>query len=533
VSSILKKLFEEVDDIQLVTEMTANIGDIRTVTKIKSNKDKDKDKDKDDDKGDSQNGDGQPGDGQPGDGQPGDGQPGDGQPGDGQPGDGQPGDGQPGDGQPGDGQPGDGQPGDGQPGDGQPGEGQPGGGKTTTDIGDDDPNGPKIMDDHEGMDKGKGVGSFKKIFDKVYKTAKEVEKQAGKSGGYGDNSGSLMRQVEGFLEPHFDVDGIMKKLNKFKRLSAEEYSTVRAETFQASAFNPVNQHSPGSKSRMNQPGMAKIGKDVKPFKRSAILFFSIDTSGSIGPQDFAVIKGYLREIVNRFAKTIPVKNNKGRVVGHMGGEVYLLEWDTELKTPIRKWTKVGKNGTVAAITNPNLKKGKYDAAGGRDAYKEEFKVRGGGGTNINRFFSDIDVAFHRVENGKEYFDLDDSADYIATDADKFESQEDLKTEFKKDHLKAELKNNNKKWKNPKKQKELDLNDGILNFTENHVSGDPTPFLIVYTDGCFSPAKYQNSELFKNNPGNILYILTMPDMVDNISPKNVVFHDLQKEHARPR
>ena len=74
------------------------------------------------------------------------------------------------------------------------------------------------------------------------------------------------------------------------------------------------------------------------------MFFAIDTSGSIGQEDFAAIKGYLKEITDRISKKIKVKNSKGQTAAEVTGEVYLIEWDTEIHLPIRKWTKITKEG---------------------------------------------------------------------------------------------------------------------------------------------------------------------------------------------
>jgi hypothetical protein len=49
-------------------------------------------------------------------------------------------------------------------------------------------------------------------------------------------------------------------------------------------------------------------------------------------------------------------------------------------------------------------------------------------------------------------------------------------------------------------------------------------LIFYTDGFFSPPT-NLGPLFKENPGNVLYIVTSKEGIRNIRPKNFVYHDL--------
>ena len=55
-----------------------------------------------------------------------------------------------------------------------------------------------------------------------------------------------------------------------------------------------------------------------------------------------------------------------------------------------------------------------------------------------------------------------------------------------------------------------------------------PFLVIYTDGAFSPPNIGSSKLFGSSPGNIIYIVTYKEGIKNVRPKNFIYHDLYNE-----
>lgn len=416
------------------------------------------------------------------------------------------------------------------------GKGEEGEGGSESDPLGDDTGEPRVPDSHDPMYKGGKAKGFKDIFKKIYKEAQERGESGSSSAGSG--SGGIINKVRDFAYPPLDVDEILKNLNNFKRLRAgTEEQQGPEDTHQApspSMYGPG-----GEQSKTRLAGRAKTGSKIEPFEKSAILFFAIDTSGSISQKDFNAIKGYLKEITQRFSKAVKVKNEDKQTIGKMTGEVFLLEWDTELHKPIRRWTKIVKKGGEARVednvTNPQNLPDEEDAE----------NIRGGGGTDINKaLFSELDGMFLREddETGKAKFVLDDTEDWVATDRKKFKSKEDVKNskyvklgkieypvEYSKDDEQSKKKQ--KKAKNKKikrvKPEDMDLSSGNVNFT-NTAQSTNIPFLIIYTDGGFPKANYKLSKLFRDNPGNILYILTQRENVDNISPKNVVFHDLERD-----
>lgn len=422
--------------------------------------------------------------------------------------------------------------GEGEDGEPTPGEGEEGdGGGNPLD---DDTGEPRVPDSHDPMYKGGKGGSFKDVFKKVYKEAAE-RAESGSKGGYGSGEGGILSKIKDFAYPPLDVDEILKVLNNFKRISGgsgKDYK--KGDTYFKQ--NPANQPGTG----MNLPGEHKIKETEEPKNDSAVLFFAIDTSGSIGQKDFEAIKGYLKTITERFSKPIKTGQNKQN---RMAGEVYLLEWDTSLHKPIRRWTRLKRKGKKIVVepeikSPSNLPKGQ----GSPKAWDDVEEVRGGGGTDINgALFGELDNLFLREDDEKKEkakFVLDDTEDYIATDRTNFKTKSDVKKspyarigkhEIEIEYSEKAKVKTNKRIKKVKPD-EMDLSSGNINFTNAKQTND-LPFLIIYTDGCFAQANYKYSKLFRNNPGNILYILTMKENVSQISPKNVVFHDLSREHKK--
>jgi len=486
---LLGKLISEINE--AISANTSSKGNFRVITKSKN---------------------------QDGQGQSGQGQPGQGQPGQGQPGQGQSGQGQPGQGQPGQGQPGQGQPGQVKPGIPMPGQSKPNKTKGKITVGSDGqiyidgkPTGPKTTDDHSGL-KGGSVQDFDDIVRKVY------DEVSSRSDGQGDKSGtgkgSTMERVEKFLKPKFNINPILKRLDEFKRLIGKQIVETKRESYSAAQHNPASQTGD-----MMRPMKIPGGKAPNVIKESAILIFAVDTSGSITQKDFQFIFGFLKKIEEHFAKPLAIYSDNGDKLGTMSGEVYLIEWDDGVHLPMRKWTQVSRNKVVLHVN----KKKEEDA--------KEQRLKGGGGTDINKLWPALDKMMYREINGKSYFDLDETADYINTTRDiELDQNKTKQTKGKKFRIPL-AKQKNKEMAEVSKErieKDVTLEQGEPNFLEGRKKVANVPFLLIYTDGYFSTANYASSKLYADNPGNILYILTNKGGLQNLRPVNVMYHGIHDE-----
>lgn len=327
---------------------------------------------------------------------------------------------------------------------------------------------PDSIDDHTGLDKSDSTG--KDIVSKVYNEVKGTYKKREAQGGKGE-SGNFLTRVEEFLKEDLDISKIIRRIAKFKREISENEKNL--ETYDASLFGPVP----------HQTDIMMKGK-IKSSQReeqSAIMFFAADTSGSITTQDYESIMGYLNNVARKF---------KEKQHG-VSGEVYLIEWDTEVHTPIRKWNQVDK------------------------IESEEATLRGGGGTDIQGLFDFLNKNFVETDDeGNKYFVFSDNQSLI---------KQPKRGKAEGPAVKAKL-------KKPRKSDKLDVKSpddtrikaGETNIFEGKFS--IAPFLVIYTDGFFSPPS-NLGPLFENNPGNVLYIVTSRDGIKNIKPKNFVYHDL--------
>ena len=392
-----------------------------------------------------------------------------------------------------------GQPGEGQPGDeegavetgkgaskktttGQEdkGEGEEKAERGATGEGSDIDTSKEWMDDHSKI--AKGDATAKSIVNEVYKEVEnEYRKRAAQQG---EGEGNLMTKVKEMLKEEFDVGRILSRIGTFKKKLSERIK--RKETYQAAIYNPVTQQT-----SIQAPGSPKIKERIK---NSAIMFFAADTSGSITAEDYKSIFGYINDIATRFKK-----QQHG-----IDGDVYLIEWDTRVHTPIKKWEAV------------NAIKPKKDMS---DEERKALSLRGGGGTNIQALFDFFDNQFVKNIDGEDYFVF---ADNMPALTGKEKKDEDSK---KKPGIARRLKPPKKDYKEPSFQKgEIETAvESEINIKEGGY--DNIPFLIVYTDGFFSPPNIQSSKLFGANPGNILYIVTSRSGIENVRPKNYLYHNL--------
>jgi hypothetical protein len=366
------------------------------------------------------------------------------------------------------------------------------------------PMGPKQTDDHSGQGKG-AIDDFDDIIKKVYDEVKE--RGEGQTGAGGSGKGGFMEKVEKYLKPKFNINPIIKRLDDFKRLIGKQIVESKFESYSAAAHNPASQTG-----EMMRPSKIPGGKKPDIVKESAILIFAVDTSGSISGEDYKSIYGYLNKIEEHFAKKLTIRDDHGEKVGSIAGEVYLVEWDDGVHLPMRKWTQVSA-GKMA----PNVK----------DA-EEALKLRGGGGTDINQLFGTLDKVLYREVNGKPFFDMDETSDYInmsrdPDDAEKKEKQQ--KAKHFRVPLKKQKRKEMKEISKDRVEQDVDLTPGEPNFLEGRKKVANVPFLLIYTDGWFAPADYTISKLYADNPGNILYILTDRGGLGNLRPVNVMFHDI--------
>ena len=379
--------------------------------------------------------------------------------------------------------------------------------------------GSLIRDDHSGLN----PGSVQDFDDIIRQTYDEVMERGGdNSKSTGEGKGNTLSRVAEYLKPKFNIKPILKRLDDFKRLVGKQIVESTYESYAAAQHNPASQTG-----EMMRPSDIPGGSKLDVIKESAILIFSVDTSGSITQEDFKFIFGFLKKIEQHFAKPMIMRNDNGEKIGSLSGEVFLLEWDSGVHLPLRKWTQVQRGKVVKHVN----KKKEEDAA--------ERKLRGGGGTNINLMFKMLDKLFYRKVGKHEYLDIDETADYITSerDIDKIDSKEvhnidDYKVKEnnrKPKHFKMKLKKQKRKKMSNISQDRIDqdvnLTPGEPNFLEGKKQVANVPFLLIYTDGYFQTANYTVSKLYADNPGNILYILTDKDGLSNLRPVNVMFHDI--------
>lgn len=329
------------------------------------------------------------------------------------------------------------------------------------------------LDDHSKIEEGDGTG--KSIIEQVYN---EVEADYQRQLGQGSGAGSLLQRIKNFLKEDFDVSKILSRIGTFKRKISEYIK--RIGTYQASLFNPVT----------HQGDILAKGNPSLKFKqrKSALLFLGADTSGSISEKDFESIAGYLNSISKQFDK-----KQHG-----IDGETYVIEWDTKVHG-IKKWKNIPPKPSKDLT----------------DKEREQLSFGGGGGTDIQGLFDWLDKKFVQTIDGKDYFVFGD------------EKTKDIDTE--KDQaiqIKQVLKTKENYQDIDWKEGFQGVSQGSININQGGFSN--VPFLLIYTDGYFNPPNIAKSKLYRNNPGNILYIVTSRGGIQNVRPKNYIFHDVHGE-----
>ena len=262
-----------------------------------------------------------------------------------------PGKGDPGKGKPEeeDGEPSGGKPGEGEPGEGGPGGNQPSGYDPSTGA---SQNLPLTTDAHGYMKKSDGST----INEAVETTAGEMAKKwkTKDPASWGSEAGGMFREkVRKVIRQKLPLDKIKHKLLVFKQETARKMSADDSY-----AFWMYGGSSMGGSGKVLRP--VPIPKeDVS--KKSALLMFSVDTSGSMDDDDYKLVYGWLDQIAEFFESP---KN------GGIPGRVYLLEWDTKLYTPVVRWRHQKK-----------------------PIHQQEHQFRGGGGTAIEAMFEFLNHQF--------------------------------------------------------------------------------------------------------------------------------------------
>jgi hypothetical protein len=349
-------------------------------------------------------------------------------------------------------------------------------------------NGKEWMDDHSKIEESDGTS--KSIVNQVYK---DVEADYQRKIGQGSGDGNLISRVKKFLKEEFDVAKVLTRIGTFKRKISEYIK--RVETYQASLFNPITQQG---------QILAKGSPSLKfKQKKSALLFFAPDTSGSITGKDYESIMGYLNNIVEQFEK---------RKHG-IDGEAFIIPWDTAVHPPIKKWKRIPPKPSKDLT----------------DEQRKQLALKGGGGTDIDVLFKWLDKQFVKTIDGKDFFVFGDKMENMGDEDE--EDKNKIKNKIKENknsgiQIRQALKSK-EKYEEPKWKKGFEnVPQGAININEGGFAN--VPFLLIYTDGYFGPPDISQSKLYRNNPGNILYIVTTREGIQNVRPKNYIYHDLHGE-----
>jgi len=348
-------------------------------------------------------------------------------------------------------------------------------------------NNKEWMDDHSKIEKGDATA--KSIVNEVYKEVEnEYRKREARNPGSG--AGNLMTKVKEMLKEEFDVGRILARIGTFKKKLSERIQ--KRETYQAAIYNPVTQQT-----SILGKGSPKLKEKTK---NSAIMFFAADTSGSITSEDYKSIFGYINDIATRFKK-----QQHG-----IDGDVYLIEWDARVHTPIRKWEAINKI------------KPKKDMS---EEERKALSLRGGGGTNIQALFDFLDNQFVKNIDGQDYFVFGDNMPVLTG------KEPDSDNAKPKSAIARKLKAGDENYNAPSfKEDEIQsARPSEINIKEGGY--DNIPFLIIYTDGYFNPPNISSSKLYSANPGNILYIVTDKNGIKNVRPKNYIYHDLRSNEQQ--
>lgn len=395
------------------------------------------------------------------------------------------------------GEPGKDKPKDGEP--GESGEGEPQEDDQTT-VGEggkpsDDPNekgkwkkgtGKKVdgpiqtLDDHEIM-REKSDGS--KLDDALNKIHEKMSRRTGKKNpdDWSGAGGNMFRDdIKKVVRRRLPMDKIKQELAAFKEEISK--SMQDDETYQLSILSGSSR---GGEADTNRP--VEI-QDEDQDKQSAILFFCVDTSGSMGDEEFELVYGWLREIADFF-------KSDAAGSGGIPGRVYIIEYDSKVYAPIREW----RND------------------------KKPQAPRGGGGNAVNQVYRFLNQHFVKTETrgnlATHKFVFKEKNDKLFDNEGKkelYDIEHEIETTYVKDTDKVEQA---KKLKN----KQFKYGD-MLKESFDYAN---VPFLLFFTDG-YDEVPNAFGPLYKNNLGNILYIVTSKMWLGNIRPRNFIYCDLHVE-----
>jgi hypothetical protein len=336
----------------------------------------------------------------------------------------------------------------------------------------------------------------------IKKVLREVEPEYRKRNGAqqaGKGQGAdLIGRVKASLKEDFDISAVKSRLAIYKRALSE--SKGKEENYYGSAFGPD----------FNGVIRPRNIEQKVTKKASAVLFFAADVSGSITSADYSAITGYLDSIYTQFIKADP-----------MAGEVFLFEWSDTAMAPVRKY-KGNIKPRVKNMSDEQLEK--------LEAARKEgdmVKLRIGGGTDVNSVFKFMDKNFYEEDaKGDGYFKLNPKGEEFKYSDDPVQHEKQRKAmgdgELSDQPINVKLK---KKAATSFKEAgpgHVSVAESRLVITQPMMSN--APFLIIYTDGYFSPPTYQ-SKLFAGAPGNIIYIVTSRAGIANLKPANFIYHNV--------
>ncbi len=367
---------------------------------------------------------------------------------------------------------------------------QSSGGQGNSDKSDKDSwgNMPTSFDDHTKF--GKNAGAPPSTQQWISNKGKEFAKRSGTKdpSKWGSEAGYLYRQA--ILEvqrQNLPLAKIYKMLDKFKMEISE--SLQNDESYALSALGASSQG--GSVNSHFRPYSTQSMKEAK---KNALLFFAVDTSGSMGDEQYKLVYGWLDAIAEHFEKEqFGVK-----------GRVYVLEFDTKVATPIQAW----KSGL-------------------------RVRFRGGGGTDVDEVFRFLNQFFVKKNEGKfnNTYKLNFSDSMKLPDGSPLiQTQEGQKPYDAGDNhiIKTESAAKQAEGVNigppPKGYK---FNYGDVVYEPKYSNVGNAPFLMIFTDGGFeTPTNF--GPLYENNMGNILYIAWREIAIQNCRPKNFIYCDMGLE-----
>lgn len=338
----------------------------------------------------------------------------------------------------------------------------------------------QTLDDHDIM-RDKSDGS--KLDDALNKIHEKMSRRTGKKNpdDWSGAGGNMFRDdIKKVVRRRLPMDKIKQELAAFKEEIAK--SMQDDETYQLSILSGSSR---GGEADTNRP--VEI-QDEDQDKQSAILFFCVDTSGSMGDEEFELVYGWLREIADFF-------KSDAAGSGGIPGRVYIIEYDSKVYAPIREWR--------------NDKKPQAPRGGGGNAVNQVYrflnqhfvKTETKGNLATHKFvFKEKDNKLFDNEGKKELYDI----------------EHEIETTYVKDTSKEEQV---KKLKN----KEFKYGD-MLKESYDYAN---VPFLLFFTDG-YDEVPSAFGPLYKNNLGNILYIVTSKMWLGNIRPRNFIYCDLHVE-----